>query len=153
MVGAAADRSSVAASWCRIASLEAAQLGTGLNADLVHQTPARVPVGLERVGLPPGSVQREHLLTPEALAQWMLAHECLELAHQPRVLVRGQIRVDPLLERGQTGFIQPRDLRLREWLVGEVHERRTPPYPECLAQDSARGQRVSSFKRVPTLRH
>ena len=115
---------------------ELLQGAPGLESELVEELAPSVPVGLQRVGLPAGSVQREHQLAAQALAQRMLAHQRLELAHQPGMLARGQIRVDPVLERGQTGFLQPRDLRLGKRLVGEVRERRTAPHPQRLPQNA-----------------
>ena len=82
----------------------------------------------------------------------MLAHQCFELAHQPRVLAGGQIRVDPILQRGQTSFLQPRDLGLGERFVGEIRQRRTPPHPQRLTQDSCRGQRIALLERPAALR-
>ena len=47
---------------------------------------------------------------------------------QPRVLPRGHISVDPILECGQAGLLQTRDLRLGERLIGDIGERRAPPH-------------------------
>ena len=71
----------------------------------------------------------------------------------PRPMYFSQVRVDPILQRGQTRFLQSGDLGLGERLVDEVRERRTPPYLECLSQESGRGQRVTLFERAPALRH
>ena len=48
------------ASWRRIDSCRSPQLRAGLDADLLHQQAARVAVGLERLGLAPAAIQREH---------------------------------------------------------------------------------------------
>jgi hypothetical protein len=47
---------------------------------LVHQQTARAAVRLQRLGLPPGPIEREHELPVQALAQGVLRHERLELA-------------------------------------------------------------------------
>ena len=49
--------------------LEALQLGPGIEAELVEQVLAGVPVGLQRVGLPTGPVEGDDQLGPEPLAQ------------------------------------------------------------------------------------
>ena len=82
-------------------SFELLELATGLEPELVDQPTPRDAVALERVGLATRSVQREHQLTDKALAQGMLVHERLELPDQPCVLAQRELRVDPLLERGQ----------------------------------------------------
>ena len=51
-------------------------------------------VGLERLGLAPGAVEREHLLAAQPLAQRMLADERLELAGDLGVAAAGEVRVD-----------------------------------------------------------
>ena len=107
--------------------LELPKRPTRLEPQLVDEAIAGGVVSLEGVGLAAGSVQSEHELTLEALAQRMLADQRLELAHQPRVLARRQIRVDPILEHDQTSLFQPSDLRLGERLVGEIAQRRPPP--------------------------
>ena len=56
-------------------SLELLQSTPRLKPKPVEQLTASVLISLQRVGLAPGSVQREHQLTAKALAQRMLAHE------------------------------------------------------------------------------
>ena len=65
--------------------LEVAQLGPGLEPQLVQRRPG-VLEGGERVGVPAGAVEREHLLAAQALAQGMLGDERLELADEAGVL-------------------------------------------------------------------
>ena len=47
--------------------VEPAQLRPGLDADLLHQRRARLAVGLERLGLAPRPVQREHAAAVQPL--------------------------------------------------------------------------------------
>ena len=133
-------------------ALELLQGTPRLKAEPVQQFTPSVLISLERVGLPTRAVQREHQLSAKALAQRMLADQRLELAHQPRVLARREVRVDPVLEHDQTSLLEPRGLRLGERLVGEIAQRGTPPHRECLAQNSGRRQRVAVLERPPPLR-
>ncbi len=62
--------------------MQAAQLGTGLDADCVDERVARPPVRAEGVGLPATAVQRQHPQAVEALAQRLLRDQRLQLAHR-----------------------------------------------------------------------
>ncbi len=59
--------------------LELLQRRARVDPELVHERPARVLVGVERLGLPPGAVERQHLLPAQALSQRVLPHEGGEL--------------------------------------------------------------------------
>ena len=66
--------------------LEAAQLGPGLDPDLLGQRLAGVAVGLQGLGLAPGAVEGEHALGVEALVERVLGEQRLEGAdHLARV--------------------------------------------------------------------
>ena len=106
--------------------LEAAQLGGGLQTELVEGC-ARVPVRRQRVGLPAGAVEREHLPGAECLAMRVLGDERFELGSEQRVASRVEVDRDPRLERGEPCVVEPRRLGLGEGLVAEVRERRTAP--------------------------
>ena len=55
--------------------LESLQRRARIDSELVPQMLSRLPVGLERLGLTPAAVQREHQLAVQPLAQRMLAAE------------------------------------------------------------------------------
>ena len=82
-------------------SFELLQLAAGLEAKLLDQPTPRDAIALQRVGLAPRSVQREHQLSDEPLAHGMLVHEPFQLPDQPPVLAQRKLRVDPLLQSGQ----------------------------------------------------
>src|SRR5262249_56843039 len=88
----------------------------------------------ERLGLPPGAVEREHQLPAEALTQRVPSHEPLELADELRVAAELEIGVDPLLEREYAQLLEARDLICRERFVREVRKRRAAPEAERLVQ-------------------
>jgi hypothetical protein len=104
--------------------LQASQLVAGLEPQLLRQDLARAAVCVERLGLSPAAVQREHELPVEPLAQRVPADERSKLGHQNVVMPGGEIGVDPSLERGPAQLLEPRNLRLGERLEGEVAQRR-----------------------------
>ena len=69
----------------------------GLNAQLIVQVAARVTEGGQCVRLTADSVQREHELAVQALAQWVLSHEIPQLRDQVSVNARslGRARCAP----------------------------------------------------------
>ena len=73
----------------------------------------------------------------------MLRDERLELASQPRVLPRGQVGLDALLQCREAQVLQARHVRARERLVGQVGQRRPAPEAERLAQLRGGGSGVS----------
>ena len=64
----------------------------------------------------------------------MTARELLELGHEPVVTAERELRLDPRFDGGKTFLLEPADLGLREFVVGEVGERRSPPERERLTQ-------------------
>ncbi len=60
------------------AVLEFPQCRGRLDPELLAEDAARLLVGPQRLGLAPGSVQGEHELAPEPLAEWMFCNEALE---------------------------------------------------------------------------
>ena len=64
----------------------------------------------------------------------MPVHESLELGHELVVVAEGELGLDAILERGDMELLEPRDLVLREPLVGEIGERCPVPERQCLPQ-------------------
>src|SRR2546427_2307241 len=64
----------------------------------------------------------------------MPPNEFLELLDDRVVPAYGKVRLDPLLERRETQFLEPCDLLLRERVVGELGERRAAPEREGVPQ-------------------
>ena len=77
-------------------------------------------VGLERLCLAAGAVERDHELAAEALAQRILLHEAFELHDHTRVLSEGELGLDSGLDRCQAKLLEAADLALGERLVGEL---------------------------------
>ena len=112
--------------------MHATQLRPRLDPDLLHQRAPRVAVGLQRLGLPPAAIQREHPLRVQPLAQRLLGHQRLELADHLAVPPGRQVTVDGQLDRGQAQLLQAADLRGGERLVGDVGQRRAAPQRQRL---------------------
>ena len=117
--------------------LETLELRPRLDPELVDEAAARGLVGVEGLGLAAGSVEREHQLPAEGLAQRMLAHERLQLADDVAVAPQLQVGVDPLLERHEPELLEPSDLRLRELLERELGERGAAPEVERAPEQRA----------------
>ena len=110
--------------------MERLQLRARVDPELVHERRARGGVGVERLGLPAGAVEREHQLPAQSLPQRMLADERLELADELGVAATLEIGVEPRLERDEPELLQPCDLGLRPALVREVGEGGAAPERE-----------------------
>ena len=107
--------------------LEAAQLGAGLDPDLLAQGAVCGAVALHGLGLAPGAVLREHALGVEALVRRVLRDQRFESADHLGVSSRRELGVDRELERAQVKFLEAADLRARERLGGDVGERGAAP--------------------------
>ena len=116
--------------------LQIAQRRPRLEAELVHHGPARVVVGRERLGLASGTVEREHQLGSESLAERVLAHQRTQLRHQLGGRAALQLGRDQLLAGLDPQLLQPCDGLARERLVLEARERpaapQREPRPQCL---------------------
>jgi hypothetical protein len=107
--------------------LEVAQLGPGLDPDLVGQRPVGLAVGIHGLGPASGAVQGEHPLGVKALVERMLGKQRLEVADHLALAAGGEFGVDRQLERAQVKLLEPADLRSGKRLGGDVGERRPAP--------------------------
>ena len=122
--------------------LEVAKGPSGIEAEVFAKPSAAVLIGPERFRLAAGSVEREHELGSEPLAERMLGHERLELADELGVAAQLEVGVDPCLQRREPCFLEPADLGLRKRRVGEVRQRRSSPERQRLAELRRRPRRV-----------
>jgi hypothetical protein len=118
--------------------LQGAELGAGLDAQLLHEGNACSPTGLERLGLAPGSVERQHELAADALAERIGTGERLQLAHQLGMVTERVVGIDAVLQRRQPDFVQACDLPTREGLVFQIGKGRPAREGERLAQQPGR---------------
>src|SRR5262249_56767325 len=115
--------------------VEIAQRATRLDAELLDERAPRLLVGGERLALTPRTVQREHQLRVQPLAERIPVHQRLELAYEIVVPTEHEVGFDSLLYRNESPLLQTGDLCPRERLEGDVGERRAPPQRKRLAQE------------------
>ena len=104
------------ASWRRISACSCRSSGPGSIPSSSTKRVRASLIGLERLGLAPRAVEREHQLAAERLAQRVLADERLELADHVAVPPELEIGVDALPQRDEPELLEAADLRLREVL-------------------------------------
>jgi hypothetical protein len=114
--------------------LELHERRPGLDPQLVHQHAPGGPEGLERVGLSPRSIQREHQLGARALAVAMLGDQRLEAGNHVQMPAELELRLDLLLERDQAKLVESRRLYCRKGLVAKLAERLPAHEPKRLRQ-------------------
>jgi hypothetical protein len=93
--------------------LKLLKLPARLDAELLDEQPASLAVALERLGLTARSVEREHELAAQPLAQRVLVHERLELGNERARPAQIEFSVEQLLGYAQAQLVQPADLRHR----------------------------------------
>ena len=81
--------------------LELAQRRTGFDPELFDEVLATALEGVERVGLSPAAVEREHQLSPQALAERMLRGQGFQLGNELAVAAEREIGLDAVFERAQ----------------------------------------------------
>src|SRR5581483_10372271 len=117
-------------------ALQLAQLRRGLDPQLIDERAPRGLVRLERLLLPAGAVEREHVLAAEPVAVRVLGDEAVELGDERVVPPEGELDLVSQLERVEVELLESSPLRLRERLAGEVRERRAAPERERLADEA-----------------
>ncbi len=97
----------------------------------------------QRVGLPPGLVQRPHQQPVRPLVQRVLGGEGGQLGDAARIAAERQVQPDPLLQQGQPQFLQPLAVPLRE-RAGDAGQRFALPQLQRLVEQVAGAQRIGS---------
>ena len=121
----------------RMARSSSREEGRRLDPELaVEPLPCRA-IHLERVGLPPGSVEGSHERADETLVQRMRADERLQLGDELGVAAERKVGLDSPLQRREAGGLEPLSLRLRERVVGELGQGFAPPEAEGVAEQPA----------------
>ena len=115
-------------------ALELAQALARLDAELLDQPAAGVLVGLERLGLAVGAVEREHQLRAQVLPERVLLDQGLERRDHLGVAAERELRLDLELLGAGAQVRQARGFGLRERLVGEIRERLAAPESQPLLE-------------------
>ena len=131
--------------------LELLQRSPRLKPELGDERFPRVAVHGQRLGLTTRSIQRKHQLRAQPLTQREPVDQRVQLADKCCVLPQRKVGIDPILKRSQPLLLEPRDLALRERLIGEVRQRRPAPQSQCPTKTVTRDSRVSILQRAATL--
>ena len=118
------------------------QLRARLDAQLPHEDAAGGGERVQRLGLPPGPVQRQHQLAGEALPERMLPHQLHQLLRRLGVAAERQDHLDVLLDRVQPLLAKPGPDDLRAG-AGDPGQRRALPEPKPRVKRDGRGRQVA----------
>jgi hypothetical protein len=127
--------------------LELAQGRGRLDPELFVERPPEGLVARERLGLPTRTVEREHVLGAEALAERMLGDQRLQLSDDVAVMPERELGLDPQFDRSKSNLLEPCALVPAEGL-GELGERGAAPERERVVQQLRRLQRVVLRERL-----
>jgi len=124
------------------------QRGRRAGAQFVRQPGAGLLEHPERGAGLAGGGQRAHQRADQRLTQGIGRHQALQLGDQRRGRAEPQVRVDPVLDRGQPPLGQPGDRRGGEIGIGHVGQSRAAPQGQCLAQQVRGPARVIAQRGV-----
>ena len=109
-----------------------------IDPQLGHEDRPQVLEDPQRLGLAPGTVQRQHALRPQPLPHRVRARERRQLSDEPLVTAHGQLGVDARLRGGEAELFQPPGLRPGERLVPHLAVGGAPPDLQRLGQPAGR---------------
>ena len=98
-----------------------------LDTELLDERLSQALVCLERAGLAPCSVEREHQLRVQALAKRLIADQRLELADDLEMATEQQVGLDSRFECHEAQLFEPRCGRGGKRCVPELRERLAAP--------------------------
>ncbi|HEY7691916.1 MAG TPA: hypothetical protein VH816_06195 [Gaiellaceae bacterium] len=111
----------------------------------MHEDATAGLVSLECIRLAPRSIQGEHQLLAEPLAQRMFDDQRLELTDELSVSSACELGLESILERREPHLVQPGDLDPGESIEREIRQRWSPPERERIAEEDTRlGRRRAS---------
>ena len=124
-----------------------AQVRAGIDAQLVGQPPGCRAVRRECVRLATAEVERGHQPPDQALVEWVLPDELLQLGDGPGVLAEGDLGIDQVHPRGQPTGIEAGDQPQGRGAL-QVGQGRPTPQRERLREQSGRPVGVIQAERV-----
>ncbi len=122
--------------------VQSAELGVGVDPELVGQHLARPPEHVECLGLLPGPVQRQHQLVPEPFAQRMLGDQRAQLVDDLVVPPQLELGVVAPLQHLPALLVQPLHVGLFHPQRRHLVQRGAPPQRGGLAQQPGLGLQV-----------
>ncbi len=124
-----------------------------LGAELADQPVTQPPVRRQRLGLPAGTVQREHPVLPQPLAQRVLLDQRAQLDTELGVLAEREPGLHQGLGGGQPAFLRDDEPAVEVGVDGDVLEGPAAPQREPPAQLVGGGQRIAVAQRLLAARH
>ena len=133
--------------------LQAAQLLTRLDPQLLGQHLPGAAVGGQRIGLPLSPVQSQHQQPPQPLPHRILRHQLFQLPdHLP-----GQpplnVGLEPSLHRHQPQLLQPGGLQRQRLHLSHIGQRPPAPQRQRLPEPARRNHRLPPAQRLPARPH
>ncbi len=125
--------------------LEVPSRWRGFNAELIYEDVAQVESHAQRLGLPPASVEGQHVVLPELLAPRMLLRECLELWNDLLMMAEFELRAQAVFDRQRSHLGQLLGTALQEWrVVSQLPEGPALPQAERLFEHGQRLGRIGA---------
>jgi hypothetical protein len=101
--------------------------------------------------VPPGAVQRADQQRPQALSERLIREQPAQLGHELSVQAAAHVRIDPQLERGHPGLLEPVGLGHHQSGRRHIGQRLAPPQPERLRQGLGGATGVALGQGLPAL--
>jgi hypothetical protein len=127
------------------------QFPPGIHAELVGQGGAGPLVGGQRLGAPPGAVQRPHQQQPPLLPQRLVGQQPAQLGDHLAVPPAGDPGFKLQLGGGQPQLVQPFGLGLHVRRRRDVGQRGATPQRQRLGQQPRGRLRVAAGQHLPAL--
>ena len=131
--------------------LQALEIGSGTQPELGVERPHRLAVGVQRLPLTPGAVQRQHQLPVQPLAQRLTRHQHLQLGHELDPATQRKVGLHTVLDRRRAQLLKARDLGRRERLERHIGQRRATPLLKRRPQPRRRTRGTPGRQRPPPL--
>ena len=131
--------------------MQLGQRGARLDAEFVDEDRAGRAVGVERVRLAAGAVERRHQEATRPFAERMLEDELLQLAHHVGVSPERQVGLDPPLEREHSELLEAPCNGVEQRLLREVGERATAPEGEARREGRGGHSGIAVLERAASL--
>ena len=134
-------------SWARMRRSRSFSSGDGSIPRPSTSASLRAPERPQRLGLPAGAVQGEHVHRPEVLAERMLDGQRVQLGDHLAMPAGPHVGVDARLERGQAKLGEAGDLAVEVPVRFDVGVRVAAPHRQRLAQP---GRHIVARRPSPT---
>ncbi len=129
-------------------AVERVQLRARLQAEFTDQFRPRTLVRDECLAPPSAAVQSEHQLAVQPLAQRVAGDGGLDVHEDGRMPAEAELRLDPLLEGGHAGVVEPWRLDLGQLLRTAARQSVSPPQGQRGAQPGGGRGVVPPLRRL-----